>query len=82
VNSTSPTYAVLEMSMMSSSRSSTSLVQRKAYRHQFPKVHSRSVSAVGTGDLHTWLDRRLMVGDVGIDVKLPNPRCVMTTLAQ
>jgi uncharacterized protein YcbX len=41
------------------------------------------VAATGWGFIeNSWLDHRLVVGDVGIDVKLPDPRCVMTTLAQ
>ncbi|MCA1821243.1 MAG: MOSC domain-containing protein [Pseudonocardia sp.] len=41
------------------------------------------VAATGSGFIeNSWLDRRLTVGDVDIDVKLPDPRCVMTTLAQ
>jgi uncharacterized protein YcbX len=41
------------------------------------------VAATGSGFVeNSWVDRRLTVGDVGIDVKRPDPRCVMTTLAQ
>jgi uncharacterized protein YcbX len=31
---------------------------------------------------NSWVGHPLAIGDVGIDVRLPDPRCVMTTLAQ
>jgi uncharacterized protein len=41
------------------------------------------VATAGWGFIeNSWLDHRLMVGDVGIDIMQPDPRCVMTTLAQ
>ena len=41
------------------------------------------VATTGWGFVeNSWLDHRLMVGDVDIDVMQPDPRCVMTTLAQ
>ena len=41
------------------------------------------VAATGSGFVENfWVGRQLTVGDVGIDVKRPDPRCVMTTLAQ
>jgi MOSC domain-containing protein len=41
------------------------------------------VATAGWGFVeNSWLDHRLMVGDVDIDVMQPDPRCVMTTLAQ
>lgn len=41
------------------------------------------VATTGWGFVeNTWLDHRLVIGDVDIDVVLLDPRCVMTTLAQ
>ncbi|MDQ2791819.1 MAG: hypothetical protein DLM60_10115 [Pseudonocardiales bacterium] len=41
------------------------------------------VASTGWGFVeNAWLDHRLVIGDVEIDVMLPDPRCVMTTLAQ
>jgi len=41
------------------------------------------VATAGWGFVeNSWLDHRLMTGDVDIDVMQPDPRCVMTTLAQ
>jgi uncharacterized protein YcbX len=41
------------------------------------------VAATGWGFIeNAWLDHRLVIGDVDIDIVLPDPRCVMTTLAQ
>jgi uncharacterized protein YcbX len=41
------------------------------------------VAATGSGFVeNSWAYRQLTVGDVGVDVKSPDPRCVMTTLAQ
>jgi uncharacterized protein YcbX len=41
------------------------------------------VATAGSGFVeNSWLDPRLVIGDVGIDGALPDPRCVMTTLAQ
>jgi len=41
------------------------------------------VNTAGWGFVeNSWLDHRLMIGDVDIDVMQPDPRCVMTTLAQ
>jgi uncharacterized protein len=41
------------------------------------------VAATGWGFIeNSWLDHRLVIGDVGVDVMQPDPRCVMTTLAQ
>lgn len=41
------------------------------------------VAATGWGFIeNSWLDHRLVIGDVGIDIIQPDPRCVMTTLAQ
>ncbi|MGH3782468.1 MAG: MOSC domain-containing protein [Pseudonocardiaceae bacterium] len=41
------------------------------------------VATTGWGFVeNSWLDHRLVISDVEIDVRLPDPRCVMTTLAQ
>lgn len=41
------------------------------------------VATTGSGFMeNAWVDHRLVIGNVDIDVKLPDPRCVMTTLAQ
>jgi uncharacterized protein YcbX len=41
------------------------------------------VATTGSGFVeNAWIDRRLVIGDVDIDVRIPDPRCVMTTLAQ
>jgi uncharacterized protein len=41
------------------------------------------VATTGSGFVeNSWPDHRIMIGSVGIDVMIPDPRCVMTTLAQ
>lgn len=41
------------------------------------------VATTGSGFVeNAWVDHRMVIGSVDIDVKLPDPRCVMTTLAQ
>ncbi len=41
------------------------------------------VATAGSGFVeNSWLDHRLVIGNVDIDVMQPDPRCVMTTLAQ
>ena len=41
------------------------------------------VTATGQGFVeNSWLERHLVIGDIGVEVMQPDPRCVMTTLAQ
>lgn len=41
------------------------------------------VATTGSGFVeNSWIDHRLVIGNVDIDIMQPDPRCVMTTLAQ
>jgi len=67
----------------------TSTLQRLRELAPHSRVNERRfrmnviVATTGWGFVeNSWLDHRLVIGDVDIDVVLPDPRCVMTTLAQ